>query len=70
MGLFHLERRKIVQLIEQHASDQTNPRLAIIDEAAFKSKNLFNAALYLVRQTLMFHGRCLNYNEVQNPSVA
>jgi IS605 OrfB family transposase len=37
----------------------------VIDEAAFKSKNLYNAALYEIRQAFIHHGVYLNYNEVQ-----
>jgi hypothetical protein len=35
-----------MQLVEQHVIDKHDPRHAVIDEAAFKSKNLYNAALF------------------------
>ena len=54
-----------MQLVEQHVIESSDPRFVLIDEAAFKSKNLYNAALYLIRQILIFQGRYLNYNEVQ-----
>ncbi|GHO97264.1 hypothetical protein KSF_073120 [Reticulibacter mediterranei] len=54
-----------MQLTERHVIDRADPRFAVIDEAAFKSKNLYNAALYLIRQTYIFEGKYLNYNEVQ-----
>src|SRR6266568_8822107 len=54
-----------MQLTEQHVIDRNDPRYAVIDAAAFASKNLYNAALYLVRQTYIFEHRYLNYNEVQ-----
>jgi putative transposase len=54
-----------MQLVEQHVISKRDPRYAIIDEAAFKSKNLYNAALYLVRQSYIHEGKYLNYNEVQ-----
>jgi putative transposase len=54
-----------MQLTERHAIDRADPRFAVIDEAAFKSKNLYNAALYLIRQSYIFEGKYLNYNEVQ-----
>jgi len=41
-----------MQLVEQHIIERNDPRYALIDEAAFKSKNLYNAALYLVRQII------------------
>jgi IS605 OrfB family transposase len=54
-----------MQLTEQHVIDRHDPRYGAIDTAAFASKNLYNAALYLVRQTFLFEHRYLNYNEVQ-----
>jgi putative transposase len=53
-----------VQLVEQHVIDKHDPRFAIIDEAAFKSKNLYNAALYEIRQAFFCDGTYLNYNEM------
>jgi hypothetical protein len=44
---------KTVQLVEQHCIDKRDPRYRVIDEAAFKSKNLYNAALYEIRQAFM-----------------
>src|SRR5215472_12344641 len=54
-----------MQLVEQHCISKNDPRYAIIDEAAFKSKNLYNAALYEIRQAFIHQGKYLNYNEVQ-----
>ncbi len=54
-----------MQLVEQHVIDKSDPRYNVIDEAAFKSKNLYNAALYEIRQAFINHGVYLNYNEVQ-----
>jgi putative transposase len=51
-----------VQLTERHIIDRHDPRYRVIDEAAFKSKNLYNAALYLIRQSYIFEGRYLTYN--------
>jgi len=51
-----------VQLVEQHVIDRNDPRYAMIDEAAFKSKNLYNAALYELRQAYIFQGRYLSYS--------
>jgi putative transposase len=50
-----------MQLVEQHIIDRDDPRFAIIDEAAFKSKNLYNYANYLIRQKFIFEGVYLNY---------
>ncbi len=54
-----------MQLVEQHVIDKSDPRYAMIDEAAFKSKNLYNAALYEIRQSFIHEGKYLNYHEVQ-----
>ena len=54
-----------MQLVEQHVIDKNDPRYAMIDEAAFKSKNLYNAALYEIRQSFIREGEYLNYNEMQ-----
>jgi putative transposase len=54
-----------MQLVEQHVISRNDSRYGAIDAAAFASKNLYNAALYLVRQTFIFEHRYLNYNEVQ-----
>jgi putative transposase len=54
-----------MQLVEQHIISTHDPRYAIIDAAAFKSKNLYNAGNYEVRQSYIHQGKYLNYNEVQ-----
>lgn len=54
-----------MQLVEQHCIRKSDPRYAIIDEAAFKSKNLYNAANYEYRQAFFHEGKYLNYNEMQ-----
>jgi len=51
-----------MQLTERHIIDRNDPRFAVIDEAAFASKNLYNATLYLIRQSYIFEGRYLTYN--------
>jgi len=53
-----------MQLVEQHVISHTDPRFAIIDAAAFKSKNLYNAALYEMRQAFIFLGKYLTYNQL------
>ncbi len=51
-----------MQLVEQHIIDRNDPRYRVIDEAAFASKNLYNAALYVVRQAYIHEEKYLNYN--------
>src|SRR6266700_6458717 len=53
-----------MQLVEQHVIDKRDPRYSVIDQAAFKSKNLYNAALYETRQSFIHQGIYLNYNEM------
>jgi len=53
-----------MQLVEQHIIKRSDARFAPIDAAAFASKNLYNAALYLVRQTFIFENRYLPFETV------
>jgi putative transposase len=50
--------------VEQHIIDRKDSRFAIIDDAAFKSKNLYNAALYEMRQSFIHHHVFLSYSEM------
>jgi putative transposase len=43
-------------LVAQHVIKRADPRFAVIDAAAFASKNLYNAANYLVRQSSIYAG--------------
>lgn len=54
-----------MQLVEQHIIARSDPRYSVIDEAAFKSKNLYNASNYEVRQSYILAGKYLNYNAIQ-----
>ena len=53
-----------MQLVEKHLIKKTDSRFAFIDRAAFASKNLYNAALYEIRQHFIFCGKYLNYNQM------
>ncbi|GHP00507.1 hypothetical protein KSF_105540 [Reticulibacter mediterranei] len=53
-----------MQLVERTSIKKTDPRYAAIDAASFASKNLYNAANYLVRQSFIFQGKYLGYAEV------
>ena len=53
-----------MHLVEQHVIRKTDPRFVAIDRAAFASKNLYNAANYLVRQAFIHEGVYLNYAAV------
>ena len=53
-----------MQLVEQHVIRKNDPRYQLIDDAAFASKNLYNAALYELRQSYIHHGIYLPYHEM------
>jgi putative transposase len=53
-----------MQLVERHVVKRTDPRFAAIDRAAFASKNLYNAANYVVRQSFIHEGVYLDYHEM------
>lgn len=50
-----------MQVVEQHVIKHTDSRYLTIDEAAFASKNLYNAANYEIRQAFIHEGIYLNY---------
>jgi putative transposase len=50
----------MMRLVEQHLIRDTDPRSAVLDRAAFASKNLYNAANYVVRQAFIHDGVYLN----------
>jgi len=50
-----------MRLVEQHIISQNDERWQAIDAAAFASKNLYNAANYLIRQSFIHEGVYLNY---------
>ena len=54
-----------MRLTEQHIIKRSDPRYAVIDAAAFLSKNLYNAALYETRQAFIHEHLYLNYYEMQ-----
>ncbi len=53
-----------MQLVEKHVISKTDARFVAVDRAAFASKNLYNAALYEIRQHFIFTGEYLNYKTV------
>jgi len=53
-----------MQLVEQHVISKADPCYAAIDRAAFASKNLYNAALYEIRQSFIHQGKYLSYNQM------
>ncbi|MEG4227610.1 transposase [Microcoleus sp. N9_B2] len=53
-----------MQLTEKHIIKSTEHRFAQIDELAFKSKNLYNAANYVIRQSFIYGWKYVSYNEM------
>jgi putative transposase len=53
-----------MQLVERHMIKRADSRFQVIDHAAFASKNLYNAANYIVRQSFIDEGVYLNYLDV------
>lgn len=53
-----------MQVVEQHVIDANDARYEAIDRAAFASKNLYNAANYLIRQIFIRTGVWLRYESV------
>ncbi len=50
-----------MQLVEKHIIRRSDPRYTAIDAECFASKNLYNAALYEIRQAFIHQHRYLNY---------
>ncbi len=53
-----------MRLVEQHLLRRSDPRFAMIDAAAFASKNLYNQANYQIRQAYIHEGTYLPYAEI------
>jgi len=53
-----------VQLVEQHRIDRHDSRFLALDTAAFASKNLYNAALYITRQAFIRDHRIISYEDL------
>jgi putative transposase len=53
-----------ITLVEQHQIKAGDPRFGAIDAAAFAAKNLYNKALYEVRQAFIHQGEYLPFAQV------
>jgi len=53
-----------MHLVEQHILSKNDLSYAVLDQAAFASKNLWNAANYVVRQSFIHEGIYLDYVKV------
>ena len=54
-----------MKLVEQHIIKNGHQFFEESDGLGFRSKNLFNAALYIIRQQYFKTGKFLNYNALQ-----
>lgn len=54
----------IVQRVEKHIIQKSNPYYPMIDEFCFQAKNLYNHANYLVRQAFCEKDKWLRYNDL------
>jgi putative transposase len=54
-----------MQLVERHVINKNNQYYMEIDKLCFLSKNLYNAANYLIRQEFINNSNYLNYNASQ-----
>ena len=54
-----------MQLVEQHIIKRNSPFYGELSEALWKSKNLYNATMYAVRQHYFNHKEYLPYCKVQ-----
>src|SRR5262245_29795848 len=57
-------QRPRMRPVEQHRIDRHDPRWRSIDAAAFVSKHLYNAALYVTRQAFIHQQRIITYEEL------
>lgn len=53
-----------VTLVEQHIIKENDPRFGPIDAAAFAAKNLYNKALYTVRQSFIHEGTYIPFSRL------
>ncbi len=53
-----------MKLAEQHLIRKTDRRFAVIDQASFASKNLYNQATYQIRQAFVHEGKYLPFAEI------
>jgi putative transposase len=53
-----------MRLVERHRIDAHDPRFAAIAAAAFASKHLYNAALYVTRQAFIHEGHVVTYEDL------
>ena len=59
-----MEKNRKIKLVRQIIYKRNDPEYEEMDELCFKSKNLYNATLYTVRQSFIKNDEYLNYNRI------
>jgi len=59
-----IKEKTTVSRVEKHSIDKTHPLFLLIDDYAFKSKNLYNYSNYLIRQTFIITSKMKNNQEI------
>lgn len=54
----------LVNRVEQHNIHKDHPLYKVIDEFCFRSKNLYNAANYIIRQEFINNGKYIKYRDM------
>jgi putative transposase len=54
-----------MKLVDQHIVNKNNPLWVVIDQLCFQSKNLYNSALYKIKQEYLISGRYLRYIDLE-----
>jgi putative transposase len=55
-----------MNLVESHIISKNNPNWALCDSICFKSKNLYNSALYTIKNNFDLNGTYLNYHTINS----
>lgn len=50
--------------MEQHQINKNHPLYKVIDEFCFRSKNLYNAANYIIRQEFINNNKYIKYYDM------
>lgn len=54
-----------MQLVEKHIIKKSNATFKLLDDLCFKSKNIYNMGLFLIRQEFIHNEKYLNYYSVE-----
>ena len=59
-----MKKNKKMRLVRQIMYKRNDPEYEEMDELCFKSKNLYNATLYAVRQSFIKNNEYLSFNRI------